>query len=175
MGGDLLTLRGALRLVPPSGFRYSGIGMVLARVFYEVSKREADALLEAPPSGYHEIDREVRLELTSGTSIFISWFRRDDRRSYGMAFAERRFCPSAPPVAVEVSAWPMWKGLLGRPVSVRFADRDRLVVEVRAGPASIYCAARRGDGWGQSGIRIGSRLELPPGGDGAVDPPPAGG
>ena len=74
--------------------------MVLARVYYELSKGERASLAEDPPSGYHEIHREVRLEMSSGTTIFISWARRDDGTTYSVAFSERRFCPSPPPVAV---------------------------------------------------------------------------
>jgi hypothetical protein len=112
----------------------------------------------------------VRLELSSGTEIFISWSKEGDGGGCTMAFAERRFFPTPPPVSLDVSSWAFWKPLIGKPISVRFADAGKQVIEVRGG-ASVYCACREGESWGRNVIAVSAVPALPPG---AVREPAAG-
>ena len=82
--------------------------MTLARVYYEVFERERRALEEDHSSAAHVLTREVRLELATGKEIFVSWSREGSGGECTMAFAERRFFPTPPPVSLDVSGWAFW-------------------------------------------------------------------
>jgi hypothetical protein len=119
--------------------------MVLQRVVYELFSFEAEMAGGQPARPYDELYRQVRLEGAGGERLYIAWDWGRGKPDYFLSFGDRDFCTAPAEVEGDVSAAPMWRDLVGKPVTVAYRDRSWQVIEVRADDAVVYCCSFQSD------------------------------
>ncbi|MDY3558518.1 hypothetical protein R5W23_005638 [Gemmata sp. JC673] len=130
--------------------------MVLARVYYELFSHEAE-WLDAHSGADAELGRQLRLEMTDGSRVFIAWAWGADGDGYHVEFAPHSFCAGAPEVDRDVSAWPLWSPLVGQPVTLSYVGEGQQVLAIRAAGAAAYCCSFGRGVWGMDELRVGDR------------------
>ena len=148
--------------------------MVLARVWYELFAHEAE-WQDAHPDADAELDRQLRLEMTDGSRVFVAWTwgPSGDDHYYHVGFARESFCTGTPEVDRDVSAWPLWTPLVGQPVDLSFVGKSHQVLAVRAGSAVAYCCSFGRGMWGMDELRVGRRIPDERHGEPVATPDPA--
>ena len=69
--------------------------MVLARAIYEFFATEAECADTADRGEPVYLDRQLRLEITDGTAVYISWTWGDVAEDYYVAWQQYSFCNGA--------------------------------------------------------------------------------
>lgn len=132
--------------------------MVLARVWYELFDYEAQELDSHPDASSAELGMQLRLEMTDGSRVFVAWTWGPRGDDFHVGFAPNSFCTGAPEVDRDVSAWPLWSRLIGRPITLSFTRKRQQVLEIRADGVVVYCCSYRCGLWGMDELYVSDRL-----------------
>lgn len=131
--------------------------MRLQQVTYRVFEHEIGPLGAGEPL-WHQIDGEVVLA-GKGDAEFISWCSEPVQYCVGRRRASF-FNPGALR-AVDLSRHTIWHRLVGREVSVRFADPEHQVLRIEGAGCTVFLSSQYDDGRFQGDcIRVSSKDPL---------------
>jgi hypothetical protein len=130
---------------PPDLRRKENAEMLLQRVVYEPFEGEVEAAGAAGTSVPDELRRQVRLEGPDGSRRYISWAWGRGQPDYFIDHAPASFFTGPPAAERDASDDPLWRPLIGRPVSVAHRDATWQVIEIRSGTAVVYCCSFQTD------------------------------
>lgn len=118
----------------------------LASVCYRVFEGEEAIVDVAAVGSVHDIGGEVVITFQDGQRIFISWVSKPVQYAVGMNDASY-FLPDAL-VDCDVSRTEMWRGLVGKEVSLDFVAADNQVLKVSSPTHHVLlCSFERGHWW----------------------------
>jgi len=110
----------------------------------------------------HLLDGEVRVDLSTGESLFVSW--STDPVMYCVGIANESFFDSKL-INVAMSNSSLWRGFLGRPLQTSFLDDDHQVLRLNGPCSTCYISSQQSGNWELDVITV-SR-QLPPVADAA--------
>jgi len=119
--------------------------MRLARAIYELFESDMATLQGAEEQHSHEIDRELRLEFTDCSDLYIAWCSHPTQ--YAVGYQEKRWNVTDPEHIVDVSQWKIWRELIGQEISFVFHSPANQVLELRGDRSSVYCSSQERGSW----------------------------
>jgi hypothetical protein len=121
---------------------------VLQRVVYLQFEHEESAL----SNPWHELDREVQLEMSDGKVWFISWF--PEPVQYAVAYSPHSFFSPPSPKAEEASSFAPWSNMLGQPVEWLWVAEEHQVLELRTNTGSAFISSLEKGHWNMDAITV---------------------
>ena len=110
--------------------------MKLKKVLYELYDSEVQGILSQRERKSHNLDREIRLEGEADKVIYIFW--DDERVQFCVGFDDNRRYQSDPESIIEVTQWPLWKGFIGKEITIKFVEPDNELIELTDGSHWLY-------------------------------------
>lgn len=133
--------------------------MRLRQVAYGLFEHEAGATWPAELDSWHQLDGELVLTFSDGSIDFISWSSEPVQYSVGRS-ATTHFRLEAL-LRVDMTAHPMWRGIVDSDVSLQFIDDERQVLQIASSARAVFISSQYEDG-GFLGdcIRVSARNPL---------------
>ena len=114
--------------------------MRLHRVAYGLFEHEAGASWPAGVDSWHHLDGEVVLTFSDGATEFISWCSEPVQYSVGRSMTTH-FRPEALR-PVDMTAHPIWRGIVDSDVSLRFMDDEHQVLQIASGGRAVFISSQ---------------------------------
>jgi hypothetical protein len=128
-------------------------------VWYELFDFEVGSIDCVPRPEVVELRRQMRLEMVDASSVYLAWTWGPAGDDYHVAYAGQSFCGDDLPEQVrEVSQWPLWAPLIGRPIELIYHGDMKQVLEIRAGTAAVYCCSFGQGAWVMDVLRVGADI-----------------
>lgn len=118
--------------------------MRLHRVAYGLFEHEEGATWPAEADSWHHLDGEVVLTFSDGAAEFISWSSEPVQYSVGRS-TTTHFRPGALRL-VDMTMHPMWRGIVGNDVSLRFMGDERQVLQIASDARAVFISSQSEDG-----------------------------
>lgn len=116
--------------------------MVLARVIYELFETEAGIADVADRAEPVYLSRQLRLEFTDTTPVFIAWtWGLLPESDYHVGWSHESFCKGPLEVELDATRTAIWIKLVGHSVSLHFRDAEQQVLEVRSPETTVFCCS----------------------------------
>lgn len=124
---------------------------VLRRVIYDEFEHEEGVLIRHS----HELDREVRLEMSDSSLWFISWC--SEPVQYAVAYSAQSFFEPPTPKSEEASFSAPWSGMLGHPIEWLWVAEEHQVLELRTSGGSAFVSALERGIWNMDTITVSNQ------------------
>lgn len=134
--------------------------MTLARIIYELFPFEELYFAADEASGWHQLDGQVRLEMTDGTSQFVSWGNEPLQYSIEVR-SESFFSDGAVTKHFDMSRHSYWTGLVGKSIEFDYVDQGHQVLRLFADKTELFLSSQYDDGTFQGDcVRVSPVCEL---------------
>jgi hypothetical protein len=119
--------------------------MKISKVFYELFNSDYLSIKGHENDDFHEIDREICLEFTDGTKIYISW--ADKPIQFCIGHKDSSWNINQPEIILDASEWKIWKNIINQEVEIIYLDNEKQILELKSKNTSIFLSSQENCNW----------------------------
>ncbi len=132
--------------------------MKVQKVVYQLFESDYEDIAARKNDDTHIIDREVRLDIDKGNSIYISWTEKPIQFSVGY---QGRSWFNEPEKVIDTSNWSLWKPIIGKECELNYQDKYHQLLELKGEELSVYFSSQENGQWESDVLNISRDKPVP--------------